>query len=274
MGYVNADYVKETSTTTGTGTYSLAGASGIFRTFVAGVGTGNYCPYLATDGSNYEIGVGLVTDATPDTLARTSVLKSSNGDAAVNWGAGTRTISCVPLGDVGSNRKLGHVVLGSAGATCGPIIVPVGVTKLWGHCFVIAPGALVPRILVGGASIDTTNTNYSSGNALPNANQVSQAGTANGWTMCVAAMANTNKLMVRFDIVKQAAAEVARAVWQGCGMVATNAAPTLNIGGGVWVNAADLIQRIELHGYTTLTSAVDANMGAGTELTVYGSYEP
>lgn len=97
MAFVSADRVRETSTTTGTGTYSLAGAASGFRTFVAGVGNGNKCHYLATDGTDWELGLGTVTDATPDTLARTRVLKSSNADAAVSWGAGSKTISCVPI---------------------------------------------------------------------------------------------------------------------------------------------------------------------------------
>lgn len=92
MALIAADRVKETSTTTGTGTYSLAGAVAGFRTFVAGVGSGNTCYYVAEDGTNWEIGIGLVTDAAPDTLARTRVIKSSNGDAPVNWGVGTRNL--------------------------------------------------------------------------------------------------------------------------------------------------------------------------------------
>jgi hypothetical protein len=92
MALTHADMVRETSTTTGTGTYSLAGAATGFRTFVAGVGTGNTCYYSATDGTDWEIGLGTVTDATPDTLSRDTVLASSNAGAAVNWGAGTRTL--------------------------------------------------------------------------------------------------------------------------------------------------------------------------------------
>ena len=92
MPYAIADRVKETSTTTGTGTYSLAGAVSGFRTFVEGIGTGNTCPYIAEEGANWECGIGTVTDAAPDTLARTQILASSNAGAAVNWGAGTRTL--------------------------------------------------------------------------------------------------------------------------------------------------------------------------------------
>lgn len=87
-----ADRVKETSTTTGTGPYNLAGAATGFRTFVSGVGSGFRCYYCAENGSDWEVGVGTVTSGSPDTLARTEVLKSSNGDAAVNWGAGTKNL--------------------------------------------------------------------------------------------------------------------------------------------------------------------------------------
>jgi hypothetical protein len=92
MALVYADRVKETSTTTGTGTYNLAGAVTGFQGFVAGIATGNTCYYTATDGTDWEVGIGTVTDATPDTLARTTILQSSNSDNAVNWGAGTRTL--------------------------------------------------------------------------------------------------------------------------------------------------------------------------------------
>lgn len=94
MAFLNADRVKETSTTTGTGTYSLAGAVAGFRTFVAGIGTTNTCHYVAEDGTDWEVGIGTVTDATPDTLARTLILSSSNAGAAVNWAAGTKNIFC------------------------------------------------------------------------------------------------------------------------------------------------------------------------------------
>lgn len=94
MAFTTADFVKETSTTTGTGTYDLAGASTGFRTFVSGIGSGNSCWYSATDGVDWEVGIGTVTDASPDTLSRTTILSSSNAGSAVNWGAGTRVLRC------------------------------------------------------------------------------------------------------------------------------------------------------------------------------------
>jgi len=96
MAFVLNDRVKETSTTTGTGTFDLAGAETGFESFVSGVGDGNTTYYaISNDGTNeFEVGIGTVTDATPDTLARTTVISSSNSDALVNFSAGTKTVFC------------------------------------------------------------------------------------------------------------------------------------------------------------------------------------
>ena len=92
MALVLRDRVKETTSTAGTGTYTLAGAADGFETF-ASVGDGNTTYYGCTDGTDFEVGIGTYT-ASGTTLARTTILQSSNGDNAVNWGAGTRTIFC------------------------------------------------------------------------------------------------------------------------------------------------------------------------------------
>ncbi len=89
MALVLKNRVKETSTTTGTGTYTLLGAVTGFQAFSV-VANGNTCYYTATDGTDWEVGVG--TWATGGTLARTTILASSNAGAAVNWGVGTRTL--------------------------------------------------------------------------------------------------------------------------------------------------------------------------------------
>ena len=95
MALVVNDRVKETSTTTGTGTLNLLGAVSGFETFVAGIGNSNttYYAITATNG-DFEVGLGTITDATPDTLARTTVISSSNSDSAVNFSAGTKDVFC------------------------------------------------------------------------------------------------------------------------------------------------------------------------------------
>ena len=96
MALVVNDRVKETSTTTGTGTFDLAGAATGFQTFVAGVGDTNttYYAIFNQGTTEWEVGLGTVTDAATDTLARTTVLESSNSDAAVDFAAGTKDEFC------------------------------------------------------------------------------------------------------------------------------------------------------------------------------------
>ena len=91
MALVINDRVKETSTTQGTGTLNLAGASTGFVTFVAGIGNSNTTYYaIHEQGSNlFEVGIGTVTDATPDTLARDTVLSNSLGNTSkINFNSG------------------------------------------------------------------------------------------------------------------------------------------------------------------------------------------
>src|SRR5262245_21488456 len=94
------DRVMETSTTTGTGTYTLAGAVTGYQAFSV-VGNSNTCRYVAWDSDSngnplggWEVGTGTYT-LSGTTLARTSVLASSNSGSAVNWAAGTRRLALV-----------------------------------------------------------------------------------------------------------------------------------------------------------------------------------
>lgn len=96
MAFAVNDRVKETTSTTGTGTLSLAGAGTGFQSFVSGIGSGNNTYYAIVDPStgDWEVGVGTVTSGTPDTLSRDTILESSNSDAAVNFGSGTKNVFC------------------------------------------------------------------------------------------------------------------------------------------------------------------------------------
>lgn len=95
-----ADRVKETSTTTGTGNVTLAGAVTGFRTFNAALGTDSFFGYCieAVDGSgvpsgDWEVGMGRLSAST--TLVRVRVYSSSNANALVNFAAGTKNVFCV-----------------------------------------------------------------------------------------------------------------------------------------------------------------------------------
>ena len=92
MALVLKDRVKETTTTTGTGTYTLAGAVAGFEAF-SEIGNSNTTYYCCTDGTDFEVGIGTYT-ASGTTLARTTILQSSNSDNAVSWSSGTRTVFC------------------------------------------------------------------------------------------------------------------------------------------------------------------------------------
>ncbi len=94
MSFELDDRVKETSATTGTGTLDLDGAVSGFQTFVAGIGDTNTTHYaiINRDAAEWETGLGTIADAAPDTLARTTVYASSNGDSAVDFSAGTKEV--------------------------------------------------------------------------------------------------------------------------------------------------------------------------------------
>lgn len=97
MAFVIADRVKETSTTTGTGALTLAGAMTGFQTFAAkcAVGDTAYYALQGVDGNGTPTGeweCGLGTYSSASTLTRTTVTSSSNADAVVTLSAGTKQV--------------------------------------------------------------------------------------------------------------------------------------------------------------------------------------
>jgi len=84
--------IFETSVTTGVGEYTLLGAQTGFQP-VSVIGASNYAEFFITDDVNWEAIIGTYV-AGPARLQRTHIKDSSNGGAAVNWGAGTRKIRC------------------------------------------------------------------------------------------------------------------------------------------------------------------------------------
>ena len=93
MALVISDRVKETTTTESTNTYALGGAFTGFETFTANLSDGDTTYYACTDGTDFEVGLGTFASS-GTTLARTSILASTNSNNAVSWGVGTKTIFC------------------------------------------------------------------------------------------------------------------------------------------------------------------------------------
>jgi hypothetical protein len=114
MALVLKDRVKETTTTTGTGSFSLAGAVTGYDSF-GQIGTGNttyYAVYL-DGGSEWEVGIGTYT--APSTLSRDTILASSNSGSVVTFSAGQKTIWCdYPAGKA--------VYLDASGSISEPIV--------------------------------------------------------------------------------------------------------------------------------------------------------
>ena len=94
MAFVLKDRVKETSTTTGTGTITLAGAVSGYQSFSA-IGNANTTYYtIAGQGTTeWEVGIGTYTSS-GTTLSRDTVLASSNSGSLVNFSAGTKDVFC------------------------------------------------------------------------------------------------------------------------------------------------------------------------------------
>jgi hypothetical protein len=95
MALVIADRVKDTSTTTGTGTMILSGtAPAGYRTFAAAIGNLNttYYAIVGQTTSEWEVGVGSIDTSVGTTLGRITVLSSSNSGSLVSFSAGTKDV--------------------------------------------------------------------------------------------------------------------------------------------------------------------------------------
>lgn len=89
MAHIEADRVKETTTTVGTGALTFVGPVVGFRTFASVMAAADTCFYTIVGGAEWEAGLGTLTGGT---LVRTTVLSSSNAGAAVALSAGTKEV--------------------------------------------------------------------------------------------------------------------------------------------------------------------------------------
>lgn len=94
MALVVKDRVKETTTTTGTGTVTLGGTFAGYQEFSV-IGNSNSTFYAIVDGAagTWEVGIGTYTSS-GTTLSRATVLESSNAGSLVSFGAGSKDVFC------------------------------------------------------------------------------------------------------------------------------------------------------------------------------------
>ena len=144
MAFVLADRVKETTTTAGTGTVTLLGASTGYQSFAA-IGDANttYYTIAGQTGSEWEVGIGTYASS-GTTLARTAVISSSNSGSLVNFSAGTKDVFVTYPAEFTSNAigggigavqlnadtvtVSGTIAAGQNGFAVGPLTVASGVT--------------------------------------------------------------------------------------------------------------------------------------------------
>jgi hypothetical protein len=137
MAFKLNDRVKESSATTGTGTFTLGGAVSGFESFSAGIGGNNttyYCIF-ETGTNNFEVGLGTLNSGA-STLARTYVISSSNSDAKVNFAGATEVFCTVP------GAKIGLPTPEEYGSSSAPKVITVTVdSKSGNHPYQSAGGA-------------------------------------------------------------------------------------------------------------------------------------
>jgi len=178
MAFVLADRVKETTTTAGTGTVTLLGASTGYQSFSA-IGNGNTTYYVIAGQttSEWEVGIGTYTSA-GTTLSRTTVLSSSNSGSLVNFSAGTKDVfvsypasKSVNLDASGNVSALGTVASGTWNATT--LAVAYGGTGL----------TTATGVLVGAGSSVSAVAAGTNGNVLTSngTTWVSQAASGGGF---------------------------------------------------------------------------------------------
>jgi hypothetical protein len=140
MAFVLADRVRETTTTTGTGTVSLGGAVTDYQSFSA-IGNGNttYYTIAGTGTGEWEVGIGTYTSA-GTTLSRTTVLASSNAGNLVSFSAGSKDVFCdypakrAVVGGMGYTENDNTISVGSTintgrnAISAGPVTISTGVT--------------------------------------------------------------------------------------------------------------------------------------------------
>lgn len=255
MTFKYADRVKEATTSTGTGTITLAGAATNFKAFSDVLSVADTTVYAIVDDTNntWEVGVG--TLATTSTLARTTILASSSGGAAVAFAAGTKSVYITTSGARG-------LLVPEAGgtATTGDAL----------EIFQRNAGGRRMLAMVGPAGLDTVvqpsiarnkvSTWNPTGNATTITSFSTAALTATG-TATTANVATTNihTYQKRVDFLVTVATTTAVAGWRNAVAQYTIGASTAGLGGFHFIFRFGLAT-----GVTTATKRCFVGMSSST----------
>lgn len=173
MALVLNDRVLETSTSIGTGTFTLLGAPDGFQSFADGIGGSNttYYTIVNSTGDEWEVGLGTLNGG-GTILTRTTVYRSSNSDAAVTFTTGTKNVFCTYPSDKSVNLNAnGDLVLPTATlqiGTAGSTVFPNTLAQMYSNVDSYAQlliqntnaGASASSDVVLTADTGTDSTNY------------------------------------------------------------------------------------------------------------------
>lgn len=166
MALKYGDRIAETSTTTGTGAFTLAAAITGYQRFSAVCSTSDtiYYAIFAVDAASQPTGeweAGLGTYSSANTLTRTSVQSSSNSNNAVNFSAGTKWVIASPtaaiigallaaasISDVNTGTSVSTAVTPDAlaGSKFGTAVITLNVTDPNGSALTTGDGKAYYRV--------------------------------------------------------------------------------------------------------------------------------
>jgi hypothetical protein len=124
MALIIADRVRDTSTTIGTGSFTVSGsAPTTYRTFSAVCATADTFPYFIASQSLNEWEVGLATYSAANTIARTTIYSSSNAGSIVTFSTGTKDVVLSDTAEKSGSTDFTVATLNVKGSTSGIVTV-------------------------------------------------------------------------------------------------------------------------------------------------------
>lgn len=193
MALVIANRVLETSTTSGTGSFTLLGATSGYQSFSSGIGNGNTTYYTAYDPVSYAWEIGVGTFTSPSTLARTTVLSNSAGNTSpISFTGNTLNIwGDYPAEKAVTTDTLAYPpAIGATTPNTGKFTTVQSTATTGTAPFIVASTTPVSNLSIGGNAATVTNgvyttdtgtvTNTMLAGSIANAKLLNSAITING----------------------------------------------------------------------------------------------